>query len=51
MAIVAISTKLSYAFMADRASLLFKDTNAIKKLNISAGFVMIGVGIFIVLRT
>jgi len=51
LAIVAISTKLSYAFMADRASLLFKNPSAINKLNIAAGIIMIGVGIYVVFRT
>ena len=51
LAIVAISTKLSYAFMADRASLLFKNTSAINKLNIAAGIIMLGVGIYVVFRT
>jgi threonine/homoserine/homoserine lactone efflux protein len=40
--------KLSYAFMADRASMLLKSSKAIKALNIVAGSIMIGVGIFLI---
>lgn len=51
LAIIAISTKLGFALMADRASQLFQNTSAIKKLNVAAGMVMIGVGVFVILRT
>lgn len=50
MAVVAVSTKLVYAFMADRASQLFKNTSAIKKINIAAGSVMIVIGVFILVK-
>ncbi len=51
MVVVAIvSVKLGYAFMADRASLLFKNSKAIKRINIAAGAVMIGVGVFVMVR-
>jgi len=49
VAIIAICVpKLSYAFMADRASMLLKTSKAIKALNIVAGSVMIGVGILLI---
>jgi len=48
-AIIAVGgVKLGYAFMADRASQLFKSADAMKRINIAAGTVMIGVGFFIV---
>jgi len=51
IAIIAIvGVKLGYAFMAVRASLFFKDSNAMKRINIAAGTMMIGVGIFLVAR-
>lgn len=50
IAMVALSTKLVYAFMADKTSLLFKSSNAIKRINIAAGTIMIGVGVFLVAR-
>lgn len=50
MAVVAVSTKLVYAFMADRASQIFKSTSAIKKINIAAGSVMIVVGVFLLVK-
>jgi len=51
MATVAIvSVKLGYAFIAVRASLFFNNSNAIKGINIVAGTVMIGVGLFLVAK-
>ena len=51
IATVAVGgVKLGYAFMADRANLLFKSSRANKGINIAAGSVMISVGIFLVAR-
>ncbi len=51
IATVAIGVaKLVYAFMADRASLIFKSSRAIKGMNIAAGSVMIGVGVFLLAK-
>ncbi|GMR20933.1 MAG: LysE family translocator [Gammaproteobacteria bacterium] len=51
MATVAIvGVKLGYAFMAVRANLFFKNSNAMKRINIVAGTVMISVGIYLVAR-
>ena len=41
--------KLFYAYMADKARLFFKSPRAKKIMNIMAGIVMIGTGIFLVL--
>lgn len=43
--------KLGYAFMADRASLLFKNAMANKGINIVAGSVMIAVGVFLLAKS
>jgi threonine/homoserine/homoserine lactone efflux protein len=43
--------KLVYAFLADRASLIFKNTRAIQGLNGFAAVVMILVGIVLLLKT
>jgi threonine/homoserine/homoserine lactone efflux protein len=42
--------KLSYAFLAVKAGGLIKSTRANKGINIAAGMVMIGVGVFLVVR-
>ena len=50
IAIAAVGgVKLVYAFMADRAGLLFSPT-AYRGLNIAAGSVVIGVGVFLVAK-
>lgn len=55
--IIAIATlgvggaKLVYAYLADRASLIFKNTRAIRGINIFAACVMIGVGVALLLKT
>jgi threonine/homoserine/homoserine lactone efflux protein len=41
-------TKLGYAFIAVRASQFVKSSNAIRPINMAAGTVMIGVGLFLV---
>lgn len=43
--------KLGYAYMADQAKLLLKNSCAKKRMNIIAGSVMIGTGIFVVVNT
>ena len=51
IAIIAVGgPKLVYAFMANKATLLFKNTNLDKKINITAGCVLITVGLFLVLK-
>jgi len=51
IAIIAVGgVKLAYAFMADRARLLFKRSDAIKRINIAAGTIMIAVGIFLLAK-
>lgn len=51
VAIVAVGgPKLGYAFIADRTSLLLKSAKAIKGIYITAGSVMIGVGIFLLAK-
>ncbi len=50
-AVAIVCAKLSYAYMAVRASLLLKNSSAMKKINIAAGSVMIGTGIFLVTMT
>lgn len=42
--------KLVYAYLADRASLIFKNTRAIRGLNIFAAVVMIAVGVALLLK-
>ena len=55
--IIAIATisvgeaKLVYAFLADRASLVFDKTTAIRGINMAAACVMITVGILLLLKT
>ena len=43
--------KLVYAYLADRARLLFKDSRAVRSLNILAACVMIAVGVVLLLKT
>ena len=43
--------KLFYAYLADRASLIFKNKRAIRGLNIFAAAIMIAVGIVLLLKT
>jgi len=51
IAIIAVGgVKLAYAFMADRARLLFKRSDAIKRINIAAGTIMIAVGMFLLAK-
>ena len=51
IAVVAVGgVKLAYAFMADRARLLFKRSDAIKRINIAAGSIMIAVGVFLLAK-
>jgi threonine/homoserine/homoserine lactone efflux protein len=42
--------KLGYAYAAERAGAFFKGADAIKRINIVAGTVMMGVGLFLVAR-
>ena len=54
MVIVTIAVggaKLAYAFTADKVKTLFKNPKAIKIINIVAGGVMIGAGIFLAMTT
>jgi len=51
IAIIGVGgAKLVYAYLADRASLLFKNTRAIRGLNVLAGCVMIAVGVALLLK-
>jgi len=51
IAIVGVGgAKLVYAYQADRASLLFKNTRAIRGINMLAGCVMIAVGVVLLLK-
>lgn len=52
IAIVGVGgAKLVYAFLADRASLMFKDSRALRGMNILAACIMIAVGIVLLLKT
>ena len=54
MAIATIAVggvKLGYAYMADRARFLFQSSRAKQGINITAAIVMIGTGIFLVVKT
>lgn len=42
--------KLLYAFMAQRARLIFRNPKAIRAMNIAAGSVMAGVGVFLFVK-
>ena len=44
-------SKIGYAYMADRARFLFKSARAKRGINIIAGIVMIGTGIFLLANT
>ena len=51
IAIISVGgAKLVYAYLADRASLLFKNTRAIRWINCLAGSVMIAVGVVLLLK-
>lgn len=51
IAIVAVGgAKLGYAYMADRAGVFFNSADAVTRINMAAGTVMIGVGMFLVAR-
>lgn len=43
--------KLVYAWLADRASLIFRNSRAIRGINVAAACVMIGVGAALLLKT
>ena len=43
--------KLVYAFLADRASVMFQDSRALRGINILAACIMIAVGIALLLKT
>lgn len=52
IAIIGVGgAKLVYAWLADRASLLFKNTQAVRGINMLAGGVMIAVGMFLLAKT
>ena len=52
IAIVGVGgSKLVYAYLADRASLIFKNQSAIRGINILAACVMITVGVTLLLKT
>jgi threonine/homoserine/homoserine lactone efflux protein len=48
--ITAGGVKLTYAFMADKAHTLFKNTQAKARINITAGCVMVCTGIYLVIQ-
>lgn len=50
-AIAVGGSKLGYAYLADRARVLFKSSRAKRGINIIAGTVMIATGIFLVSKT
>lgn len=52
IAFVAVGgVKVGYAYMADRARLLFRNRKARKRMNMMAGIVMIGTGLFLLVKT
>ena len=52
IAILAVGgAKLVYAFLADRASLMFKNSRALHGINILAACIMIAVGVALLLKT
>jgi len=52
IAIIGVGgAKLVYAWLADRASLLLKNTQAVRGINMLAGGVMIAVGMFLLAKT
>jgi len=51
IAIVGVGgAKLVYAFLADRASVMFKDSHALRGMNVLAAGIMIAVGIALLLK-
>jgi threonine/homoserine/homoserine lactone efflux protein len=51
IAIVAVGgPKIFYAFMAERATLIFRNSKATRAINIAAGGVMVGVGVILVAK-
>ena len=51
IAIIGVGgAKLVYAWLADRASLLFKNAQAVRGINMLAGGVMIAVGVFLLAK-
>ena len=51
IAIVGVGgAKLVYAFLADRASVMFKDSRALRGMNVLAACIMIAVGIALLLK-
>jgi len=50
LAIIAVSTKLVYAVLADRAGAVLRNAGAIRKINTITGSIMIGVGLYIFIR-
>ena len=50
IATIAIGSKLIYAFMADRASLILNNHRSIQGLNMVAGSVMLVVGLYVILK-
>ena len=51
IAIIAISTKLIYAFLAEKVGLLFANTGFVKGINYLAGSLVICVGLFLIFST
>ena len=52
IAIIGVGgAKLVYAYLADRASVLFKDSSALRSLNRLAASIMIAVGIALLVKT
>jgi len=51
IATVAVGApKLLYAFMAGKAGLIFRNSKALRTINMTAGSVMVGVGVFLVAK-
>ncbi len=50
MLVALAGTKLGYAYLADRSRYLFKNKRLRKIMNISAGSIMMGAGIFLVTK-
>ncbi|WP_437734388.1 LysE family translocator [Sorangium sp. So ce1335] len=48
--VVVGGVKLGYAYAADRATLFFENSRARRRLNIAAGAVMIGTGVYLLCR-
>jgi threonine/homoserine/homoserine lactone efflux protein len=47
LAIIAISTKLIYVLMADRAGRFLRSTGVVRRINVVAGAILIAVGLYI----